>query len=95
MEFSLEVQTHLFITLIAKYRNPQNLSQFRPIFLVGCLYKILAKVLAIRMRRVIGKVIDNCQSAFVKKRQLLNSVLIANEVVDAKKEVKGHALFSR
>jgi len=35
-----------FVTLIPKGENPSKLGNFRPIFLVGCIYKILAKILA-------------------------------------------------
>jgi len=46
------------------------------------LYKILAKLLANRLKGVIGSVISDSQSAFVKNRQILDGILIANEVVD-------------
>ncbi|PNX58703.1 cysteine-rich receptor-like protein kinase, partial [Trifolium pratense] len=42
-----------FIALIPKTDSPQRLNDFRPISLVGSLYKILAKVLANRLRQVI------------------------------------------
>ncbi|GAU19761.1 hypothetical protein TSUD_78870 [Trifolium subterraneum] len=71
-----------FITLIPKVDSPQKLNDFRPISLVGSLYKILAKVLANRLRTVIGSVISETQTAFVKERQILDGILIANEVVD-------------
>ena len=38
-----------FIALIPKVDSPQRLNDFRPISLVGSLYKILAKVLANRL----------------------------------------------
>ena len=44
------------------------------------MYNILAKVLTNRLRKVLGKVIDNRQIAF-GGRQLLHSVLVENEVV--------------
>lgn len=41
-----------FITLIPKLEDPQNLGEFRPISLVGCMYKILTKVLARKVKKV-------------------------------------------
>ncbi|GAU40818.1 hypothetical protein TSUD_398020 [Trifolium subterraneum] len=83
-----------FIALIPKIDNPQRLNDFRPISLVGSLYKILAKVLANRLRLVIGSVISETQTAFVKDRQILDGILIANEVVDeARKSKKELMLF--
>ena len=57
-----------FIALIPKVDSPQWLNDFRPISLVGSLYKVLAKVLANRLRLVIGSVISGTQSAFIKGR---------------------------
>jgi hypothetical protein len=83
-----------FIALIPKVHNPQGLNDFRPISLVGCMYKALAKVLANRLRLVIGNVVSDSQSAFVKGKQILDGVLIANEVVDeAKRKHKELLMF--
>jgi len=46
-----------FILLILKVDNPQRLNEFRPISLVGSMYKILAKVLANRLRLVMSSVV--------------------------------------
>ena len=71
-----------FIALIPKVDSPQRLNDFRPISLVGCLYKILSKVLANRLKMVMGSLISETQTAFEKDRQILDGILIANEVVD-------------
>jgi hypothetical protein len=83
-----------FIALITKVDSPQRLNDFRPISLVGSLYKILAKVLANRLRLVIGSVISESQTTLVKDRQILDGILIANEIVDeAQKSKKELLLF--
>jgi hypothetical protein len=82
-----------FIALIPKVDSPQRLNDFRPISLVGSLYKILAKVLANRLRMVIGSVISESQTAFVKDRQILDGILIANEVVDEARKTKKELLL--
>ena len=72
-----------FLVLVPKKRNVKDLKDLRSISLVGGLYKILAKVLANRIKRVLGQVISLVQLAFVEGRQILDVVLIANEVVDS------------
>jgi len=71
-----------FIALVPKVKNPVNLEQYRPISLVGAIYKIISKVLAERIKKVLPLVIDECQSAFLKNRGILDSVLMANEVIE-------------
>ena len=47
-----------FITLILKKDNPGNLGKYRPMSLVGCIYKIIAKILVNRLKSVLQNVID-------------------------------------
>ena len=81
-----------FIALIPKVSSPQRLNDFRPISLVGCMYKVLAKILANRLRAVIGSVVSDAQLAFVKGKQILDGILIANEAVDEARRHKKEML---
>lgn len=40
-----------FISLIPKLEYPQSLGDFIPISLVGCIYKIISKILAGRLKK--------------------------------------------
>jgi hypothetical protein len=72
------------VTLIPKKQNAVDIRDFRPISLIGSVYKILAKVLANRLRRVLDGLVSESQNAFVGGRQTLDSVLIANECLDSR-----------
>ena len=55
---------------------------FRPISLTTSFYKIIAKTLANRLKPTLPESISENQLAFVKGRQIIDTILMANEVVD-------------
>ncbi|XP_024634533.1 uncharacterized protein [Medicago truncatula] len=74
--------------LIPKVNSLQRFNDFHPISTVGYMYKVLAKVLVNRLRAVMGSVVSDSQSAFVKGKQILDGILIANETVDEARHLK-------
>nr|GEV35997.1 reverse transcriptase domain-containing protein [Tanacetum cinerariifolium] len=55
-----------FVTLIPKTQDPITLSDFRPISLIGYYYKIIGKMLAERIKKVIHKVVGEEQNGFIQ-----------------------------
>ncbi|KAJ0938354.1 putative RNA-directed DNA polymerase [Helianthus annuus] len=82
-----------FIALIPKKRDPVGLSDYRPISLVGVVNKVISKVLANRLKRVLGSVISDSQSAFLGGRFIMDGPLIINEVCSWIKKGKKKAFL--
>ena len=80
-----------FLVLMPKKGGAEELKDFRPVSLVGSLYKLIAKVLANRFKRVMHGLINRAQNAFVEVRQIMDALLLANEVIDTllKRKEKG------
>ncbi|GJU48519.1 RNA-directed DNA polymerase, eukaryota, reverse transcriptase zinc-binding domain protein [Tanacetum coccineum] len=71
-----------FFTLIRKVSNPIFIKDFRLISLIGIHYKIITKILANRLSKVIEKIVSIEQSAFISGRQILDGPLILSGVIE-------------
>ena len=69
------------MVLIPKVDNAEEIKDFQPISVLGCLYKVIAKILTRRIKLVMLELIGEAQSAFVQNRQSLDGALIANEAI--------------
>lgn len=62
--------------------DASNLGKLRPITLLNCDYRILARVVAARMARPLLSVIDATQTAFLPGRDIADNILYHLEAVD-------------
>ena len=84
------------ITLIPKKNKPQQfLKNWRPISPLNCDYKIAAKAVATRMKRVLPDIINNDQTGFLKGRSIGENVRLLNSVISyaEQQNVPGMLLF--
>ncbi|GKB07586.1 RNA-directed DNA polymerase, eukaryota [Tanacetum coccineum] len=70
-----------FITLIPKIHDAKVIKDFRPISLIGSIYKIVVKIMANRLCSVMPILISDVQTAFVSNRQILDGPFILNELL--------------
>ncbi|KAJ9566035.1 hypothetical protein OSB04_002001 [Centaurea solstitialis] len=73
-----------FISLIPK----MTFAEYRPISLIGCFYKVVAKILSNRLKNVIDSIIGREQTAFIKNRNILDGPLIISEIISWAKASK-------
>ncbi|GKC08592.1 RNA-directed DNA polymerase, eukaryota, partial [Tanacetum coccineum] len=82
-----------FITLIPKTHDAKVVKDFRPISLIGSLYKIIAKILANRLSFIISDLVSDVQTAFVSNRQILDGPFILNDLISWCKHKKINAMI--
>nr|GEV71698.1 RNA-directed DNA polymerase, eukaryota, reverse transcriptase zinc-binding domain protein [Tanacetum cinerariifolium] len=70
-----------FIALIPKTQGAKLVKDFRPISLIGSLYKIITKLLANSLVTVVGNLLNDVQFSFIANRQILDGPFILNELI--------------
>lgn len=71
---------YTYIMLIPNVKNPQRMTEFRPISLCNVLFKIGSKVLANRLKPVLDLLISPSRSVFFPNRLIIDNVLVAFEL---------------
>lgn len=72
---------YAILSLIPKVKGAESISQFRPIALINNFAKFPAKGFATRLSHLAHRVLNSTQTAFVKGRLILNSILCLHEIV--------------
>lgn len=80
---SLEHVNETYITLIMKKQNASSLGDFQPISFCNVIYKIVAKIVANRLKKFMPEIISSNQSTFVSRCLIYDNVIIAYEALQS------------
>ncbi|XP_057724120.1 uncharacterized protein LOC130940088 [Arachis stenosperma] len=70
-----------WVALAPKFLGAKEIKDLKPISMVGCVYKVISKILVRRMRAVMLGLVGETQSAFVKGRRIHDGALTSCEIV--------------
>ncbi|XP_013679777.1 uncharacterized protein LOC106384346 [Brassica napus] len=72
-------ETH--VRLIPKIQGAKKVEEYRPIALCNVYYKVISKLLSLRLKPILKEIISENKSAFIHGRAITDNVLITHEVL--------------
>lgn len=69
------------IRLIPKFTGAKSVADYSPIALCNVYYKVISKIISLRLKPVLQEVISENQSAFIPGKAISDNVLITHEMV--------------
>ena len=93
MNTMLESHREGIITIIPKDAKSENIKAWRPITLLNVDFKIISSAMASRLKRVLGKLTDSCQIAYIKGRYIGENTRLVYDVISYLSETNGKGLI--
>jgi hypothetical protein len=81
------------VSLIPKGKDADRIQKYRPICLLNMLFKIFTKILVNRLIQVIGYVIKESQTAFIRGRNIMEGVVVLHEVLNEMHKKKSDGII--
>eukprot|EP00253_Pinus_taeda_P018598 PITA_18598 len=82
-----------FLTLIPKSNNSEEAQGFRPIALCNVIYKIIATLIAKRLKPLLPSIISPEQTSFVEGRQILDGLVVTQEMIHSLNQKKQRGMM--
>jgi hypothetical protein len=81
------------ITLITKLKEVIKIQQYRTICFLNVSYKIITKILMLRFEGCMSRIVNRCQLAFIKGRNIMDGVMTLHEILHEVKNKKRDGLI--
>lgn len=85
----LQSVNETFIVLILKVTHVMFFKHLRPISLCNTTYKIISKIIAMRIKPLLDRIVSPTQSAFVPERWIGENTILINKIVHSMRRKKG------
>ncbi|KAH0682376.1 hypothetical protein KY289_020128 [Solanum tuberosum] len=72
---------YIAVTVVPKVSNPMNIKEYIPIVCCTVMYKVIGKILATRLQKVVFTIINPTQAGFVPGRRIGDNIVMAHELV--------------
>ena len=70
-----------FLALIPKEIGASSFTRFQPISLCNTGYKLVTKIIANRLKKIMPRIIPKNQGGFIKGRKILDNVILVQEAI--------------
>lgn len=70
-----------FLALIPKDKGATNFSRFRAISLCNTSYKLITKIIANRIKKILPVIVPENQGGFIKGRKILDNIVLVQEAI--------------
>lgn len=92
-EINLKEVNRANIIMIPKHETAEELKDYRPISIINLIPKIISKILATRLSKVLPDLVSMEQMAFIKGRQISENFVATREILQHTSYANKQAVF--
>ncbi|XP_022858589.1 uncharacterized protein LOC111379447 [Olea europaea var. sylvestris] len=79
--YILKQINYTVIALMPKSSHAPSIGDYRPISCCNAIYKVIIKILASRLRLILGNIVDHAQATFVEGRIMMENIHLTQELM--------------